>query len=444
MDTLRKSIRRSGVFLLFLSMTASAGGALALDLSTAIRTAEKNHPSLRAARERVTASQARVMQSASPFFPQVSASAGFAASESDSPLGDSITRGTTATVSANQLIYDFGRTGRLLDAAQEAEHSALLEQERVLQDVAMNVRQAYFGLLRSLALRTVAEKSLEQSEAHLKQAEAFFRAGSRPRFDVTRTEVEVNNARLALLNATNSVRLSRMILGNAMGVQLAADENIDDIPLRLIVVPPLENARRDALRNRPEMRKADSDRDAARSRVNAEKALHLPNLSAGGSFSWTDGVSTMGPYRADLGASWNAGVTLRLSVFEGGLTRGRVAEARAQLRAVEAERDLLVQAILLEVDQALADLENTGARLEVTEASLRKARENLAIAQGRYQAGVGPYIEVTDATLASLNAEVEQVQARYDYALAAARLEKAIGNELGSAAPPSAVASEGR
>jgi outer membrane protein TolC len=299
-----------------------------------------------------------------------------------------------------------------LDAARGAERTAEHEQERTVQEAAMSVRQAYFGTLKALGLRSVAEKNLEQAKAHLAQAEAFFRAGSRPRFDVTRTEVEVNSAQLSLINAANGVRVSRLTLGNAMGVQLPDDIEIEDVPLALVDAPDLATAQRDALRNRPEMLKAAAEVEAAESRLNAERSQYLPNISAGGSYSWASGTATMGPYRSDLDSSWNAGVTLNVSLFEGGVTRGRIAEARAGLKISEARREVLAQGTILEVNQAHADLENAEARLTVMESSLRKAKENREIAQGRYQAGVGPYIEVTDASLSELNAEIDFVQAR--------------------------------
>jgi len=109
------------------------------------------------------------------------------------------------------------------------------------------------------------------------------------------------------------------------------------------------------------------------------------------------------------------------------LTKGRVAEARANVLALEAQRDRVKQSILLEVNQASADLESAAARVDVMEKTLQKARENLDIAQGRYKAGVGPYIEVTDAQLSSVNSETDRIQALYDYHLAIARLLKAMG-----------------
>jgi outer membrane protein TolC len=133
------------------------------------------------------------------------------------------------------------------------------------------------------------------------------------------------------------------------------------------------------------------------------------------------------PLRGEVGNSWNAGVTLSAPLYEGGLTRGRVGEALANQRSLEARRDLLRQALLLEVHQAYADLEGASARIIVMESSLKTARESLELAEGRYGAGVGPSIEVTDAQVAAVKAETDYVQALYDYQLAVARLFKAMG-----------------
>ena len=118
---------------------------------------------------------------------------------------------------------------------------------------------------------------------------------------------------------------------------------------------------------------------------------------------------------------------LTVPLFQGGLTRGRVSEARANMIAIEVQRDATRQSILLEVNQSFTDMESAKVRVDVMESTLQKARENLEIAQGRYEAGVGPYLEVTDAQLSAVNAETDRIQALYDYYLAAARLIKAVG-----------------
>ena len=120
-------------------------------------------------------------------------------------------------------------------------------------------------------------------------------------------------------------------------------------------------------------------------------------------------------------------IMLSMPLFQGGLTKGRVSEARANLLGLEAQRDAIKQSILLEVNQAYADMESAAARVEVMDKTLQKARENLDIAQGRYKAGVGPTIEITDAQLSLVNSETDCIKAMYDYHLAIAQLLKAMG-----------------
>jgi len=210
-----------------------------------------------------------------------------------------------------------------------------------------------------------------------------------------------------------------------------ATEIVEELP-SVPVLPSLDTAQADALQNRPDMKRMEADIEAARARMTAERSNYLPTLSANAAYNWANGTTEMGPFmgtmfKGDVQNSWNAGIMLTLPLFQGGLTAGRVAEARANLLALEAQRDAMKQSILLEVNQAFADLESAAARVEVMEKTLQKARENLDIAQGRYKAGVGPYIEVTDAQLSSVNSETDHIKALYDYHLAIAQLQKAMG-----------------
>ncbi len=410
-------------------LSAPAFAETKMSLRDCMETALKNQPSMKAAMAGIAASKGREIQAVSPYLPQISSSTGYSDSRQlGGSFGDSFTRSYTTTLSVNQTIYDFGRTGNALDAARFSTRSNESDSDRVRQDVILNVKQAYFALLLAKRLVTVAQKTLEQSESHLHQATAFFHAGSKPRFDVTRAEVEVNSARLGLINATNAVRIRSIALYNAMGSEPGAVLEVEDVMSAPYALPSYDQLKEEALKIRPEMRKTDADIDAARSRVKAAEAGFFPTLSASGSYNWVHGQSQTGPlFHGDLQDSWNAGIMLSLPLFEGGLTRGKVSEARANLLAVEAQRESLRQSILMEISQAYADIESAKIRIDVMESSLQKARENLSIAQGRYEAGVGPYIEVTDAQVASINAETDHVQALYDYHLAAARLQKAAG-----------------
>ena len=132
--------------------------------------------------------------------------------------------------------------GNALDAARWSIRSSERDLDRTVQDVVLNVKQAYYGLLAAKKLVEVAQKTIEQTEGHLRQAQAFFNAGSKPRFDVTRAEVEVNNAKLGLINARNSVRIRTIVLNNAMGIDPGQATEIENTLPAVAAVMTLEQA----------------------------------------------------------------------------------------------------------------------------------------------------------------------------------------------------------
>src|SRR5512139_1511937 len=290
-----------------------------LSLKECIDTALKSQPAIRAAQENVRAGQGRETQAASPYFPQVTASTGY--SENHAPLGgafgESTTKSYTTTLSVNQTLYDFGKTGNAYDSAKFGTRSLEQEAERVSQQVVLNVKQSYYALLAAKKLVEVAQKTIEQTESHLNQAEAFFRAGSKPRYDVTRAEVEVNNANLGLINAKNGVRIRTIALNNAMGIDPGrATEIVEELPA-VPILPTLEQAQIDALQNRPDRKRMEADIEAARARMKAERSNYLPTLSANGAYNWANGTSELGqfmgtPIKGDVQNNWNAGIMLTL------------------------------------------------------------------------------------------------------------------------------------
>lgn len=419
-------------FILSLLVAAAGPPSLAsegkLSLRECIEIALRSNPSMQIAEGGQDASEGKLVQSLSPYYPHLQATTGYAESHAaGGAFGDSVTKNSATTLLLNQLIYDFGRTGGSSDAARAGVRAAEQEQNRTRLEVILGVKQAYYALLQAQHLVAVAEKTIEQSESHLRQAEAFYRTGAKPRFDVTRAEVELNNSRLGGITARSSLRLGAISLNKAMGVEPGRPVAIEGIRFAMVTMPSLSTVEAEAVRSRPEMLKAEAEVQAARARVSAERSGYLPTVSASGQYVWAQGTAASGQFRGDIGNSWNTAVTLTLPLFEGKVTSGRVGEARGNLLAVEAQRDALRQAILLEVNRAYADFESAGARLDVMESSLKKARENLDIAQGRYRSGVGPYLEVTDAQVVGIKAETDYYQAQYDYQLAVAKLEMAMG-----------------
>src|SRR5439155_1111292 len=119
--------------------------------------------------------------------------------------------------------------------------------------------------------------------------------------------------------------------------------------------------------------------------------------------------------RYPLSESWNFGGLVNLSVFNGGLTRAQVAEAKANLDNLRATEDATRNNVTLEVRQALLNLRQQAESIGVADKGLEQGRENLSLAEGRYKTGVGNIIELTDAQVALVSAEASRVQALVGY-----------------------------
>jgi outer membrane protein TolC len=184
----------------------------------------------------------------------------------------------------------------------------------------------------------------------------------------------------------------------------------------------LSQAIETAFKNRPELRANDLRVKASEESVGLAKKDYFPVLTGNAAYNR---ASTTESFLKEEG--WNAGVTVTFPIFSGFLTRHQVAESTALFNAAKANFDVLRQNIILEVQQAALNLRAAADRIPTAGLAAQQAAENLEIANGRYAAGVGNPIEVTDAQVTYSNAKTAYTQALYDYNVAAANLDKSMG-----------------
>ncbi len=430
------------IIFLFTQHTLAEEKGIDVDLSkeliidVCVDIALKNHPTLKAADASLDASRSQVWEGRSAYFPQVNLSTGYSENYSTSTTlrKDTVTEAFSTTLSVNQKIYDFERTGSAVDAAKANRDSTEKEFDKVKTDIILKVKESYFGLLQAQRMVGVNEVIVNQAKAHLKRAKAFFEVGTRPKFDVTQAEVELNNANLNLQKAQHALQIAKITLSNSMGLPPNLDIKIKDVTYSEKLYPSIEDAIAESFKSRPEIRQIDARIDGARAGVRGAIAGFLPIISANGSYTWQDGDAITKDYpvvgtdtKTPLENYWGWGITATLPIFEGFLTTAKVSTARANLMSLRYQKDNLQQNVGLEVQQAYLNLDDAKKRISVMESNLQKAKENFAIAEGRYNAGVSSLIEVTDAQTALTTAEKDYTQAFYDYHIAAARLDKALG-----------------
>jgi outer membrane protein TolC len=398
-----------------------------LDIDRCIGIALKQHPSILTAASNIKAGESRVGQARSGYLPQVSGSAGYSRispyTTTSRRLATSVSGAydsTNSTVALSQNILDFGKTSsqvRIQNLNLDASRSDF---DNVNAQVVFGVKQAYYGLLRAKRNQEVAREVVVQYQQHLTRARGFFDIGTKPKFDVTKAEVDLSNAKLNLLKAENAFRLARVSLNNALGLADAPDYEIMDSLAFARAGIDLNDALKKAYERRPDLQAIIVKKKALEETITLQKKGYLPYVTGNASYGW-------GGDSFPLDQGWNLGATLNIPLFSGLSTKYQVDEARANLEALKASEESLRQSIFLDVKQSWLNLQEAADRIVTADVIVRQATENLDLANGRYASGVGSPIEVTDALVAHSNARTSYISALYDYRVSQATMEKAVG-----------------
>jgi outer membrane protein TolC len=397
------------------------GRALSVDEAVAI--ALEAQPAIQARLSEYAAARLRVDQALAPLLPQVSAAWTVARGQSSvlgtgAPVTRTFDDTTFVRASLSQLIFDFGKTFATTEAVRKRAEVALEDVEFQRQLITLSVKEAFTNINFSQRLIRVNEQALQRAELNLRSARGFFDVGTRPRSDVTRAEVDVANARVDLIRARNAERFARVALNTAMGLSPDTPTQVQD---NLVYQPtPLERERlvRDAIGARPESRQARLRAEEAEALLRRSERDFLPDVLAGGFY---------GASRSDFDEVWEINLTLQWSLFDGGNRIARRREARSLLDAAQASIRAVELDIARQVEQAAIAVQEADERIQAAQVAVVSAVENFRLAQGRFDAGVGTILELTDAQLALTQAQSSEAQALADYRIELARLQRALG-----------------
>jgi outer membrane protein len=395
---------------------ASAQSAVRLTLAEAEQTALRNHPRVASANLAADAAKAVITEAQAPFYPQVSGNFTSVAAEHNTTLSagtvqtSSLYSRVAAGVTVSQLISDFGRTANL---SESAKLRASAQQQLVGNARAatlIEVDQAYYQALGADSVLKVAQAVVENRRLTLRQVRALAESALKSTLDVSFAEVAESDAELALVRAENDVQASRARLSAALGDAQAGRFELADEAMPPALDPDPETAVARALHDRPDLAALALSRDAAHRLARAEGDLSHPTVSlmgVAGGLPATD-PRLHGTYSA-------AGLNVNVPILNGKLYSARRSEA--ELRAQAADRD--VETLTLQVSEQVrtAWLEANTAfrRLDVTARMVAQVEQSLRLAQIRYDNGLGSSVELNQAQLMQISAEIAAASAKYEY-----------------------------
>jgi outer membrane protein len=424
--------RQQGILGVLLSWSLSALCAESWTLERALQQALASNPDARLAQQRIVAAQAGLEQANAAFWPRLQFQSSYTGSDNPMLAFGSILnqRAYSSSLHFNDVpgvddlntrglvtvpLYAGGRNTATRKAAKANTDAARQDDEAVRNALGFEVSRAFYTVLKTRQFIRAAEAGVNSFEGSRAVAKKRLAGGTLLKADVLDIEVRLAQAREELVRARNANALAVRVLRNLLGIE-GGDFEVAD------TAPPVDAPNSGDFSGRAELAAARHRERAAVEQARAAKGGYLPRVNAFGSMDYDYGWKY-----ANGGGSYTAGALLQWDLWDGNLTRAKVAEANANLDSAREEQRKLRLALDLEVEQGRLDLKAANERLSVTEQVIDQAAESVSLTRARFDQELALSTQLIDAETSLLAARVRRAEAEADRQIAIAALRKALG-----------------
>lgn len=341
-------------------------------------------------------------------------------------VSPSATWGPAATLS--YLLLDFG--GRAGNAA-DARHALLAadwSHEATIQNVVLAVQETYFSYQNAKAQTEAARAAVKQAETALEVATGRHDVGVATIADVLQARTALSQARFNLAGAEGQVLTLRGALATAMGLPADLPFDVGALPGE----PPLDAVSStveplitQALGRRPDLNAIREQAAKAAAKVRSVRSEGLPVVSLSASANRTFYEPVLYDHGRD---NWTARVLVSYPLFAGYENAYTLQKAKEDEAAARAQSEALEQQVVLQVWTAYYRLRTAAEQVRAARDLLASAEQSEQVALGRYKEGVGSILDLLTAETALARARAQEIQARADYFVAAARLTQSVGS----------------
>jgi outer membrane protein TolC len=307
-------------------------------------------------------------------------------------------------------------------SARTAEQAARLSYQDILDAVTLTVGNAYLQVIADSSHIDAQGAQVQNAKALYDQAVDEFQAGTAPKIDATRTEVQLHTEEYNLSVARNNFAVAKLALGRAIGLPLGQQfELAGKLPYSDINPPSLEEALSQAYRSRSDFRAAIDSQKAAAQSLAAAKGERYPVVAMNGNYG--DVGETFGQSHGVF--TFQGGVSVPL--FTGGRIKGDITQAEAQLRQRKAKAENLRGQVDYDVRTAFLNLNAAKEQVDVSQRNVELANESLARSKDRFTSGVTDSVEVVQAEQALASANDQYITGLYNHNFAKLFLARALG-----------------
>lgn len=392
---------------------------LSLSIDEAIDMALKNNYNVKIAEKDEEKAQVALKSAKSQQDPSLSASVSMGITDIND---NGFERSNNNNIRLSMPLYTGGKNELNIEKAKDSITASELALIRTKENTMLDAITAYYNVLEAEKIVAVDKETVDNYQEHLNNVKNLYQAGSTPKVDLLRSEVELVNAQQTLLKSKNSYDVAVSKLKNIIKFNSEdAIDLLDDVEYHAVEQNLLDCIAY-AKENRVDLKKYQVAIKQAQKDIEIAKGDKKPSVSLSVGTGWNKQIlPDHGNHSltAAVEASWN--------LFDGNITDAKIKDAELSIQQAEFEYYKQADAIDLEVREAYLNMQEAEKRFHTTEVAIAKAQEDYFIAKEKYKAGEGVMLDIIDAQLALTTAKTNYIQAQYDYASYKATLDNVMG-----------------
>jgi outer membrane protein TolC len=328
---------------------------------------------------------------------------------------------STVSASLSQTLFSY-ESIQHFRAARTSEQAAQLSYKDMLDVITLTVGNAYLRVIEAHSRIEAAKAQVQNAKALYDQAVDEFQAGTSPRIDVTRTEVQFHTEQYNLSIARNNFEVAKLSLGRAIGLPLGqAFEIADQLPYADLNPSTVEDALKTAYNSRSDFRSALASTKSAEQALSAAKGQRYPVVAMNGDYG------DQGPTFSQSHGIFSFQAGVNLPIFTGGRIKGDIIQAEAALRQRKAEAENVRGQVDYDVRTAFLNLNAAKEQVDVAHQNVGLANDNVARSEERFAAGVTDSVEIVQSEQSLASANDQYITSLYSHNFAKLALARALG-----------------
>jgi outer membrane protein len=322
-------------------------------------------------------------------------------------------------------LFDSFATWHGVSRAKQMNEAVKHQLDRTDQEIVFRVVSSYYDVLLAAKQLEVAEQSAKTAQSIMERSQARFDSGLAVESDLLTAKVRMAARQQEVIRARNTLETARAELNTAMGMPVESPFRFTEgLAEHTLPIPTLQDVEKQALTNRPDLKRIASEEAAQRQSVSMAKSSFGPRVNAFAGWEMDNPTFVAG----GGGNHWLGGIEVQFDIFQGGAKRAALSRQRALEEKVVAMKQGASDAVRLEVRRAYYDVDASRQQIGVASSAIAQAQESLRINHDRYDSGLTTITDLLGAEDAARRSQTDYWEAIYHFRTSYANLELASGS----------------